>query len=187
MGKKQKTRVHSRYDSLPEDIRELIDDRLRDPAITYLEIAEEVEAKGYAISRSSIGRLAIARNNRNQALNMRLAIAREQAKVASSYSNGDTTAYAKGVLNIVMTEITNRILSASSEEYDVMGMEKVLEATSRIIRDMTSLAKFEFSFDKGKGVALKEFEGLLDKYMADNPELREQILEKVSATMENDV
>lgn len=178
-GKKKVTRVHSRYDDLPEDIKQLVDERLRDVGSTYTGIAAEVQELGYEISKSSIGRLALRRNGQTQALSLKLAIAKEQATIAASMSGGDTTAYAKGILNIVMTEITNRLLVADSDEYDGMSLDKVLEAASRIVKNMNDLAKFEFSQDKGKKAALSEFEALVDQYMGDDPELKEKIMEKV--------
>ncbi len=164
---------------LPENIRELIDNRLRELQPTYSQIAEEVQGLGYDISRSSIGRLAVARNKYNQALSMRLAISTEQAKVAAGFAKGDTTAYAKGVLNIVLTELTNRILATTSEEYDDLELDKVLEVISRLIKDMTNLAKFEFNIDKGKTAAMDEVEQQLNKYMADDPEFKAEIIEKI--------
>ena len=56
---RQRTRIKSRIDELPDEVKQLVDARLSDVGITYQEIADEVKKKGYEISRSSVGRYAL--------------------------------------------------------------------------------------------------------------------------------
>lgn len=185
--KKTKTRVYSRYDMLPGIVQELIDERLRNPAITYLDIVVEVAGLGYEISRSSIGRHALSRYKNNQALTLRLEIAKEQARIAADMAKDTSVAgYAKGAINIVMAEVVNRVLSADSTEYDNMDMTDVLKSISRLVKDMTGLAKFELAQDKGKKAAMAEMEALVEQYLGDDPELKERILSKVTESMEDE-
>ncbi len=185
MSKGAKTRTHSRYDALPLEVRELIDKRLKDPSYTYLDISEEVANMGYMISKSSVGRLALSRNRQTKALEIRLAIAKQQAQVAADAAkDGSTADYAEGILSIVATEMANRILSASTEEFDHMDMEDVLKAVSRLTRDMTSLARFKYIKDKGTSDIYDEVSATVEQYFDDDPELREKIMQKVRAKLD---
>jgi len=181
---KKKTRVYSRYDTLPGVVQQLIDERLQNPAVTYLDISVEVAGLGCLISRSSIGRLALSRHKNNQAMQIKLAVAKQQAEVAARMSGGDIAQYAKGAANIIMVEMVNRVMSADVTEYDDMSMEDVLKSMSRLIKDMTAIGKLEYVQDKGKKAALAEMEALVEQYMADDPELKEKILAKVAEGME---
>jgi len=184
--KSGKSRVYCRYDMLPGMVQQLIDERLNNPSITYLDISIEVHDLGYEISRSSIGRYALARFKNNQAMQIKLAVAKQQAEVAARMSGGDIAKYAKGAANIVMTEMVNRILSADVTEYDMMDMEDVLKSMSRLIKDMTAIGKLEYVQDKGKTAALAEYEELLDKYLSDEPEMKERLLQLIEEKEQNE-
>ena len=75
MGKqRERNRIKSRVDELPQDARELLDKMLADVTNTYAEIAEAMGARGWEISKSSIGRYAMRQN----AVARRLKESREQ-------------------------------------------------------------------------------------------------------------
>ena len=59
MGRKrERTRIVSRMDELPDDIRVQIESMLLDKTISYKEIADWATDSGYPISKSAIGRYA---------------------------------------------------------------------------------------------------------------------------------
>lgn len=59
MGRKrERTRIVSRMDELPDDIRLQAEAMLLDKTISYKEIAEHLTAAGYEISKSSVARYA---------------------------------------------------------------------------------------------------------------------------------
>lgn len=179
-SKKQKTRVKSRYDELPPEMQQLIDTKLADPNNSYTSIAEDIKKQGFEISRSSIGRLALRRNEENQAVTMRLKIAKEQARVAAEMSKGDDViGYMKGIINIAMNELTNRLLTAATEEYDEVRIGEVYMMFSRLIRDMTNIARYEYTKDKGFESAYETFKELTEKYFGDDPQFKEKLLAKV--------
>ena len=76
MGRKrERTRIVSRMDELPDDIRVQIESMLLDKTISYKEIADWATDSGYPISKSAIGRYA----QRIGRAAMRLQYARENA------------------------------------------------------------------------------------------------------------
>jgi len=181
----KKTRVSSTYDKLPKDMRELVDEMLRDANNTYQIIADTVTEKGFKISRSAVGRYALRKNKNTKELEIKLLIAREQAKVAAQVAkDGSTLDYAEGLLNIVATEMTNRLLTASEEEYDELPVKEVLKSVSRLTRDLNNIAKFKYQKDKGTNEIMKDLENTLDKYIDDNPELKSTLMAKMSAELD---
>ena len=57
MGKqRERNRIKSRVDELPQDAREMLDRMLGDVTNTYAEISEAMGSRGWDISKSSIGR-----------------------------------------------------------------------------------------------------------------------------------
>ena len=63
MGKqRERNRIKSRVDELPQDAREMLDRMLGDVTNTYAEISEAMGSRGWDISKSSIGRYAMRQN-----------------------------------------------------------------------------------------------------------------------------
>ena len=179
-AKKEKTRIKSRYDELPPEMQQLIDTKLADPNNSYTSIAEDIKKHGFEISRSSIGRLALRRNEENKAVTMRLKMAKEQARVAIEMSKSDDViGYMKGIINIAMNDFTNRILTASPEDYDEIKISQVYIMFSRLVRDMTNIARYEYTKDKGFSNANEVFRELAEKYFGDNPEIRDIMIAKI--------
>ena len=76
MGRKrERTRIVSRMDELPDDIRVQVESMLLDKTVSYKEIADWATDSGYPISKSAIGRYA----QRTGRAAMRLQYARENA------------------------------------------------------------------------------------------------------------
>ena len=93
MGKqRERNRIKSRVDELPQDAREMLDRMLGDVTNTYAEISEAMGSRGWDISKSSIGRYAMRQN----AVARRLKESREQmvALINEVKDNNDVEAYA---------------------------------------------------------------------------------------------
>ena len=98
MGRKrERTRVCSRMDELPDDIRVQVEAMLLDRTISYKEIADWCTEAGYEISKSSVGRYA----QRTGRAAMRLQYVRENANAiiaAMKEHRGLTSVVQSGVL-----------------------------------------------------------------------------------------
>ena len=76
MGEQRtRTRIHCLVDDLPDDVRRELDEMLADTSYGYVAISEWLQAQGYSISKSSIGRYA----QRNGKMQMRLREINESA------------------------------------------------------------------------------------------------------------
>lgn len=66
--KRTKTRITSKIDELPEELKNRVDILLMDTSNTYQYISEILKSEGYAISKSSVGRYAMRSNTAMQRL-----------------------------------------------------------------------------------------------------------------------
>lgn len=160
MGKeRERNRIKSRIDELPEEMVELINQRLSDVTITYQEIADEVNNLGYEISKSSIGRYALRQN----AAVKRLLEAQEQTKalVGAIKKNPDLD-YTDAGMQILMDSLVKRI-SMAQEEFDSMPLDKAGRLITAISR--TKVYKDRVKQDMKKKIELA-FEGMEGELMA---------------------
>ena len=65
---RRKTRVSSKVDELPEEIRINVDAMLADTSNTYQGISDWLKQMGYAVSKSAVGRYAMRTNTAMQRL-----------------------------------------------------------------------------------------------------------------------
>ena len=60
---RERNRIKSRVDELPDEIRAQLDAMLADVNYTYQDIADTITDLGYEISRSAVGRYAMRHNS----------------------------------------------------------------------------------------------------------------------------
>jgi hypothetical protein len=121
MGKQRsRNRIKSRIDELPPEAREMLNAMLADVTNTYSYIAETMTAKGWEISRFSVGRYALRQND----VARRLMEAREQttAMLAVVRNNQDIEA-SELATSILIDGLTQKIALAQ-EEFEDMPLEK---------------------------------------------------------------
>lgn len=121
MGKQRtKNRIKSRVDELPPEAREMLNSMLADVTYTYVQISEAMAAKGWEISRQSVGRYALRQN----AVANRLMDVREQttALLAVARTNQDVEA-TELATSILIDGLTQKIATAQ-EEFDELPLEK---------------------------------------------------------------
>lgn len=138
MGKQRtKNRIKSRVDELPPEAREMLNDMLSKVTYTYVEISEAMTAKGWEISRQSIGRYALRQN----AVANRLMDAREQtaALLAVARNNQDVEA-TELTTSILIDGLTQRIATAQ-EEFDEMPLEKAAKLVVALQRSAVYKAR----------------------------------------------
>ncbi|WP_213431479.1 phage protein Gp27 family protein, partial [Paenibacillus dendritiformis] len=112
MSGKRRNRTRSKVDDLPLHIKDQVDAMLLDTRYTYWEISEYLEAQGFEVSKSSIGRYALRVGNATQ----RLMEAQEQTKalVEMIRKNPDVD-YTEGGLQIMAGELTKKMAQAQEE------------------------------------------------------------------------
>jgi len=112
-----------------------------------------LKAKGYDISKSSVGRYAARTNNATQ----RLLEAQEQAKALIEVIKKNPDAdYTEGAIQIATGELTKRIASAQ-EEWDDLPLDQAVRAIDRLSRTKVYKDKVRAELAEKMKVALEQF------------------------------
>ncbi|ABR50443.1 conserved hypothetical protein [Alkaliphilus metalliredigens QYMF] len=117
---RQRNRIKSRVDELPEEIRQLLDDRLADVNFTYHEIADEITELGYEISKSSVGRYALRQN----AVVQRMKEVAEQTRIIVDAAKKNNNFDAIGATTSMLTIGLAQKIATAQEEIENMPIEK---------------------------------------------------------------
>lgn len=183
MGKqRERNRIKSRVDELPQEARELLDRLLADVTNTYQEIADCMASKGWDISRSSIGRYALRQN----AVARRLKESREQmvALINEVKDNNDVEA-SELAASLLIDGLTRRIATAE-EDFETMPLEKA----GRLLVQIQRSAIYKERMKSTRARACKDVEVNIMKRMRqqiqDDPELLSRITELVRAAADEE-
>lgn len=178
---RERTRVKSRIDELPEEVVNLINERLSDVSITYQEISEEVTELGYEISKSSVGRYAIRQNKATQ----RLKEAQEQTKaLLNAVKKNPDLDYTEAGMQILMDSLVKRIAMAQ-EEFDSMPLDKAGRLITAISRTKVYKDKFKLQYKKGVSDAAAQIKNELKRELEKHPDILMRINELVDNVTSN--
>ena len=164
----------------------MVDGMLADVRYTYIEISEYLKEKGFDISRGSVYRYAVRRNNVNQ----RLLEAQAQAKeICDAISRNPNMDYTEGVLQIVASGLTSKIASAQ-EEWDEMDLSKAVDAVVKLSRAKGFKDKVYSQINDKVTLAVNEFKEQIFAEIGDKePELAKRLMEfatRFAQTIEDD-
>lgn len=180
-----RTRINSKVDSLPEDIRARVDEMIIDTSNTYQEIADWVKEQGYEVSKSSIGRYAIRTTGATQ----RLIEAQKQTEaLVNVIKKNPDIDYTDAGLMMLMDGLVKK-LTVAEEEFDRLPLDKVGRLITAISR--TKVYKDRVKHDMKKKVELA-FQGMESELMAvikADPALAKElkaVLEKAKEKMMQD-
>ncbi|WP_032122031.1 phage protein Gp27 family protein [Clostridium amazonitimonense] len=159
MGKeRQRTRITSKVDQLPEDVRLQVDEMIIDTTVTYQEISEWLQEKGFEVSKSSIGRYAL----RTTAATQRLIEAQRQTEaLVNVIKKNPDVDYTDAGLLMLMDGLVKKI-STAEEEFDNLPLDKAGRLITSISR--TKVYKDRVKQDMKKKVELA-FEGMESEIM----------------------
>ncbi|WP_027625538.1 phage protein Gp27 family protein [Clostridium lundense] len=186
MGKeRERTRIKCRIDEFPEEIKELINQRLADVNIGYVEIAEEVTELGYPISKSSIGRYAFRNNNIAKSLKE----SAEQMKVIVEAVKEDKNLDVIGAVNQMMAHGLAQRMAIAQEEMLEMPIDKAMRVAVQLERSTVYKEKFKLEYKRGVNDALSKLKEELKQELKQQPDLFKRMCEladKVAERMESE-
>lgn len=186
MGKERnRTRVTSKIDELPDDLRLEVDCRLADYRNTYDEICGYIKEQGYSISRSSLCRYA----KRSEAAFNRLKQAQEQTEKLVSYIQGNPEAdFTEPAMKILTAGLIDRLATAE-DDFSVMPLDKAGRLVASLARTKTYKDRVRQDMQKKADLALKEMEADIMRVIKQDSESAaalKQILEKARDRMMQD-
>lgn len=160
MGKeRQRTRINSKIDQLPEEIKQEVDEMLLNCNITYEEISEYLKSKNFDISRSAVGRYALRTNSAVQ----RLLEAQKQTEVlVSAIKNNPDVDYGDASMIMLANGLANKLAFIDPEEFDELPLDKAGRLITSVSR--TKAYKDKVKQDMKRKVELA-FEGMESEIM----------------------
>lgn len=121
MGKeRERNRIRSSIDELPEDIRSQLDAMLVDVKYTYQDIVEALAEQGYEISRSAVGRYALRHNSAAR----RLREAREQTSALVQLLRENQDVESTELASAILIDGLTRRIATAEEDFDSMPIDK---------------------------------------------------------------
>lgn len=172
MGKQRKrTRISSKIDELPEELRLKVDVMLADTSNTYEYISQYLKQEGYDISKSSVGRYATRSNSATQRLLEAQAQTEKLIQVVKDNPDAD---YTEAAIILTMNGLVNKVATAE-EEFNEMPLDKAGRLIASLSRTKVYKDKVRQDMKKKADIAFKEMETEMMKVIKNDPESAEQL------------
>ncbi|MDP4092585.1 MAG: DUF3486 family protein [Bacillota bacterium] len=176
-AERERTRVCSKVDELPEEARTKLDQMLAmtgEDYMKYQEISDELSKMGYAISKSSIGRYAIKNNSAIKRL--KEARIRTEALLDAVKDNQDI--HGTEIATALFVDQLVQRMATAEDDIENLPIEKAAKLMIAIQRSAVYKEKFKMQFNKGYKQALLEVKAEFIKELKENePELLTRIIE----------
>ncbi len=166
MAKRRKTRINSKIESLPQELKQQVDAMVADVGYSYTDISQWLSEKKYNISRSAVGRYAIRANEAASRVNENLAKTKAILDTLERNPELDT---AKASTALMMDGLMQR-MSTAEEDYLEMPLDKAGRLLAQLRR--VEIADKKLKLDTKRKIDLA-FAGL-----------EEQMLQTIKATPE---
>ena len=111
---RERNRIKSRVDELPDEIRAQLDAMLADVNYTYQDIADTITDLGYEISRSAVGRYAMRHNSAAR----RLKEASEQTTALLQFIRENQDVESTELASAIMIDGLTRRIATADEDFD---------------------------------------------------------------------
>lgn len=160
MGEKRnKTRVNSKINELPEAVRSQVDLLLADVSNTYEEISQWLKEEGFEVSKSSVGRYA-QRTNR---VTQRIIEAQAQTdRLVQAIRENPEADYTEAAIMATMNGLLNKVATAE-EEWDAMPLDKAGRLIASLSRTKVYKDRVRQDMKKKAEIAFKEMESEIMK------------------------
>ncbi|MDY2654987.1 MAG: phage protein Gp27 family protein [Eisenbergiella porci] len=172
MGKQRnKKRITSKIDELPEQLRLQVDLMLADTSNTYVEISQFLKTAGYEISKSSICRYAARTNTAMQRLKEAQLQTDKLVQVIKENPDAD---YTEAAIVLTMNGLVNRMATAE-EEFDAMPLDKAGRLIASLSRTKVYKDRVRQDMKDKADIAFKEMETEMMKVIKQDPVAAEQL------------
>lgn len=169
--KRTRTRVSSKIDELPEELRVKVDVMLADTSNTYEYISQYLKQEGYEISKSSVGRYAMRSNTATQRLLEAQAQTEQLIRVVKDNPDAD---YTEAAIMLTMNGLVNKVATAE-EEFQEMPLDKAGRLIASLSRTKVYKDRVRQDMKKKADIAFKEMETEMMKVIKNDPQSSEQL------------
>lgn len=155
MGKQRtRTRISSKIDELPEELKLKVDVMLADTSNTYAYISEFLNNEGYKISKSSVGRYA----NRTNTATQRLLEAQAQTeKLIQVVKDNPEADYTEAAIMMMMSGLVDKVAMAE-EEFGEMPLDKAGRLIASLSRTKVYKDRVRQDMKKKADIAFRQME-----------------------------
>ena len=172
MGKQRtRTRITSKIDELPGELKLKVDVMLADTSNTYAYISEYLKGQGYEISKSSVGRYASRTNTATQRL---LEAQAQTEKLIQVVKDNPEADYTEAAIMMMMSGLVDKVATAE-EEFNEMPLDKAGRLIASLSRTKVYKDKVRQDMKKKADVAFKEMEAEMMKVIKNDAESAEQL------------
>lgn len=172
MGKQRtRSRVSSKIDELPEELRLQVDVMLADTSNTYAYISDYLKQEGYEVSKSSVGRYATRTNTAAQRLLEAQAQTEKLIRVVKDNPDAD---YTEAAIMLTMNGLVNKVAMAE-EEFAEMPLDKAGRLIASLSRTKVYKDRVRQDMKRKADVAFKELEAEMMAVIRNDPESAQQM------------
>ncbi len=186
MGEQRnRQRISSKIDELPESLRLEVERMLADTSNTYEYISQFLKGEGYDISKSSVGRYATRTNNAMQRLLEAQAQTDRLIQVVKENPEAD---YTEAAIIMTMNGLLNKVATAE-EEWDEMPLDKAGRLIASLSRTKVYKDRVRQEMKKKADIAFREMESEIMKVIRQDvaaASALKEILEKAKERMMQD-
>lgn len=172
MGKqRQRKRISSKIDELPEELRLKVDVMLADTANTYTHISGFLKQEGYEISKSSVGRYA---NRTNTAAQRLLEAQAQTERLIQVVKDNPDADYTEAAIMLTMNGLVNKVALAE-EEFEEMPLDKAGRLIASLSRTKVYKDRVRQDMRKKADTAFREMETEMMKVIRNDEESAKQL------------
>ena len=178
--KRSRTRVCSKLDELPEELRLKVDVMLADTSNTYEYISQFLKGEGYDISKSSVGRYATRTNNAMQRLLEAQAQTDRLIQVVKENPEAD---YTEAAILLTMNGLLNKVATAE-EEFNEMPLDKAGRLIASLSRTKVYKDRVKQDMRRKADIAFREMESEMLKVIKQDEKSAAQLKEILAKAKE---
>ena len=178
--KRNKQRITSKIDEIPEDLRMKVDVMLADTSNTYEYISQFLKGEGYDISKSSVGRYATRTNNAMQRLLEAQAQTDRLIQVVKENPEAD---YTEAAILLTMNGLLNKVATAE-EEFNEMPLDKAGRLIASLSRTKVYKDRVKQDMRRKADIAFREMESEMLKVIKQDEKSAAQLKEILAKAKE---
>ena len=169
---KKKNRKHSKIDSLPNDIKEAVEEMIKSD-FTYREIVDYIKNQGFEISQSSVQRYASGLNETLQSLRMAQENFRAVMEETEKYKNLDVS---DGILRLLSNQVFQNINNMSEDRMNDVNFETLMKNAVALTKAIAYKKKIDVDTKTVLENGMEEFQAAIYEAMAqERPDLYREL------------
>lgn len=169
---KKKNRKHSKIDSLPNDIKEAVEEMIKSD-FTYREIVDYIKNQGFEISQSSVQRYASGLNETLQSLRMAQENFRAVMEETEKYKNLDVS---DGILRLLSNQVFQNINNMSEDQMRDIDFETLMKNAVALTKAIAYKRKIDVDTKTVLENGMEEFQTAIYEAMSqERPDLYREL------------